>query len=255
MTTTLWARAATVTSLDYRIGVFMLTAVCGLIDACCFLALGGVFAELMTGNLLLLAVSLGSGIAVGQRLVAYLGAILPFCLGAFVAGVVTLRSKSWGARAIGYPTEWAFIVVATIIAVLTTSQVSGSAAEQAILGGDDADREGTPLTARLVIVGLLAFAMGIHNALMRKHGVPDLATNVLTLTLTGFVAETSLSGAPASPRWKRRIGSILIFVVGAAAGAWLLRFHVAAPLIAASVLFTFALWPLVLGQAESGDRA
>jgi len=33
----------------------MITVICGLVDAVCFIGLGGVFAEMMTGNLLLMA--------------------------------------------------------------------------------------------------------------------------------------------------------------------------------------------------------
>jgi len=35
----------------------MISSTCGLVDAVCFLALGGVFAEMMTGNLLLMALN------------------------------------------------------------------------------------------------------------------------------------------------------------------------------------------------------
>jgi uncharacterized membrane protein YoaK (UPF0700 family) len=102
---------------------------------------------------------------------------------------------------------------------------------------------------RPLIVALLAFAMGIHNALMRRHGVPDIATNVLTLTLTGLVSESRWGGGQ-SLHWQRRMLSIALFVLGAATGAWLLRYGVAAPLVAASLIFTLALWPLMHGRAE-----
>jgi hypothetical protein len=49
---------------------------------------------------------------------------------------------------------------------------------------------------------------------------------------------------------QRRLGSIALLVLSAAAGAWLLRFGVAAPLLAASLNFTLALWPLMHGRAE-----
>ena len=42
-------------------GIYMLTAACGLIDAATFLALGGVFAEIMTGNIMFLAFEIGQG--------------------------------------------------------------------------------------------------------------------------------------------------------------------------------------------------
>ncbi len=85
---------------------------------------------------------------------------------------------------------------------------------------------------------------------MRKHGVPDIATNVPTLTLAGLVSESRWAGGP-SPHWQRRVLSITLFVGSAACGAWLLRFGVAAPLLAASAIFTLALWPLMHGRPEA----
>jgi uncharacterized membrane protein YoaK (UPF0700 family) len=41
----------------------MISATCGRVDALCFLALGGVFAEMMTGNLLPMALSIGTTIS------------------------------------------------------------------------------------------------------------------------------------------------------------------------------------------------
>jgi uncharacterized membrane protein YoaK (UPF0700 family) len=234
---------------SYKAGVLTLAVICGLIDCTCLLALGGVFAELMTGNLLLLSVQFGAGVLRPERLGAYAGAIGPFLLGALVAGIASNGRHAHLARVVGYPVEWAFIVAATVLATFWTSSVSGRQAEDVFLVDDLAAHEPTPYWARIVIVALLAFAMGIHNALMRKHGVPDVATNVLTLTLTGLVSDSRLAGGGSS-RWRRRLGSILLFMLGAVAGAWLLQLHVAAPLIAASALFTLALWPLVRGRPE-----
>ena len=39
---------------DIRPGLYLVSAVCGIIDSTCILSLGGVFAEMMTGNLLLM---------------------------------------------------------------------------------------------------------------------------------------------------------------------------------------------------------
>jgi uncharacterized membrane protein YoaK (UPF0700 family) len=36
---------------DVTTGLYLISATCGLVDAVCFLALAGVFAEMMTGNL------------------------------------------------------------------------------------------------------------------------------------------------------------------------------------------------------------
>lgn len=224
---------------EYRAGVFALTGICGLIDVACFVAIGGVFAELMTGNLLLVGISIGTRQFDPSTAALYASAIVPFLLGAFAAGLLTNRRPSHGPRIIGYPVEYVCIVTGTAIAVLThPTQITTPGLYQASDGY---------LLQRLAIIGFLAFAMGIHNAIMRKHGVPDIATNVMTLTLAGLVAESRLAGGPAT-HWQRRLTSVGIFIAGAAFGAWLLRFGVAAPLVAASAIFTIALYPLMKGR-------
>ena len=62
---------------DVTTGLYMISATCGLVDALCFLALGGVFAEMMTGNLLLMALSIGTGSAAGHS-ARYIPAIMAF---------------------------------------------------------------------------------------------------------------------------------------------------------------------------------
>lgn len=227
---------------EYKFGMFALTAICGLVDSACFLALGGVFAELMTGNLLLIAFALARGDLFSAHVVAGLFAILPFALGAFVAGRFANSGHPMGGRLVGYPLEYAAVLLATLLALLMDPRRVGPLEHDLATGGAGE-------WARPVIVGLLAFGMGIHNALMRKHGVPDVATNVLTLTLTGLLSESRWAGG-SSPHWQRRALSVLIFFASAALGAWLLRYGVAAPLVAASLIFTVALWPLMKGRSE-----
>jgi len=227
---------------EYKFGMLALTSICGLVDSACFLALGGVFAELMTGNLLLIAFAVARGELFGAHVVAGLFAIVPFMLGAFVAGLFANGRHPMGGRIIGYPVEYAAVLLATVVALVMDPRRVGPLSQDLATGGSGE-------WARPVIVGLLAFGMGIHNALMRKHGVPDVATNLLTLTMTGLLSESRWAGG-SSPHWQRRTMSVLIFFCSAALGAWLLRFGVAAPLVAASLIFTVALWPLMKGRAE-----
>jgi uncharacterized membrane protein YoaK (UPF0700 family) len=228
---------------EYKHGVFALSAICGFVDAACFLALGGVFAELMTGNLLLIAFAIAAGNLFGAHALACLFAIVPFCIGALAAGAWANGRHPLGARVIGYPVEYAAVLLATLLALVFDPHRVGPLDHDLATGGAGEWQ-------RPMIVALLAFAMGIHNALMRKHGVPDIATNVLTLTMTGLLSESRWAGGR-SPHWQRRLLSIVLFVASAAAGAWLLRYGVAAPLIAASLIFTLALWPLMKGRVEA----
>jgi uncharacterized membrane protein YoaK (UPF0700 family) len=92
-----------------------------------------------------------------------------------------------------------------------------------------------PASAYAVIV-CTAFAMGLRNAIVRKLGVPDLTTTVLTLTITGLAADSSLAGGNGA-RSGRRLLSILAMFAGALAGALLLRgFGMRAPLALAVIL-------------------
>ncbi len=66
--------------------------------------------------------------------------------------------------------------------------------------------------------------------------VPDLTTTVLTLTITGLAADSSIAGG-ANPNWTRRIGSVAAIFLGAAIGGWLVTHGgLVAPLILAGGL-------------------
>jgi hypothetical protein len=90
-------------------------------------------------------------------------------------------------------------------------------------------QQGADLVA---VVALTAAAMGIRNATVRRLGLPDLTTTVLTLTLTGFAADSSIAGGT-NPRPTRRIGSVIAMFSGALVGA-------------APVLHGSLAWPLIM---------
>ncbi len=199
-------------------GLYLISGVCGLVDAVCFLSLGEVFAEMMTGNLLLIMFYVGTG----QPLSAYAAnamAVLVFLLGAIVAGRIVRGPH--GHNRFGFLVEWCLLAVAFGLSLTLPLETS--------------------TLARFVLICTLAFAMGMQNALIRRHGVPDLATNVMTLTLTALVADSTLAGGE-NERWRRRFASITVFALGALLGALLTtRIDPWASLLAALLLFTLAL--------------
>ncbi len=85
------------------------------------------------------------------------------------------------------------------------------------------------------VIALLALAMGVRNATVRRLGVPDLTTTVLTMTLTGLAADSAIAGGSGdgSPR---RIAAVLAMLCGAIAGALLIETGLAAPLLASAAL-------------------
>ncbi len=203
--------------------LYLITGVCGLVDAACFLSMGHVFAEIMTGNMLFLCFVIGTGQSIFGDL-KYLLVIAAFLLGA-AAGGRLLR----GPRAeikIGFAVEWVLLATALMLAALLQPGAAGP--------------------ARDVVTSLLAFAMGMQNALVRRHGVPDLATNVMTLTATALAVDSVPAGGH-NENWRRRFASIAIFLVTASLGAMLTtQFGPWAPLALTVALFTVALTGLIV---------
>jgi uncharacterized membrane protein YoaK (UPF0700 family) len=89
--------------------------------------------------------------------------------------------------------------------------------------------------ARLAITTVLALAMGTQSAIARMSGVADLNTTVVTMMITGLVAESPLAGGT-GPRWPRRVLALLLLVCGAALGAVLVPVHPGWPLLLATAL-------------------
>lgn len=86
------------------------------------------------------------------------------------------------------------------------------------------------------LIALTAFAMGLRNATVRKLGVPDLTTTVLTMTLTGLASESAV-GDGSGHRSPRRTAAVIAMLAGAALGAWLVIHHgLGIPLLLAAVL-------------------
>jgi uncharacterized membrane protein YoaK (UPF0700 family) len=81
------------------------------------------------------------------------------------------------------------------------------------------------------VIALLALAMGVRNATVRKLAVPDLTTTVMTLTLTGLVADPA-GGAPRNSR--RRSGAVVALLLGALVGALLEKHNLALALVVAA---------------------
>jgi len=181
-----------------------LTGVTGLVDAVSFLALGHVFTANMTGNIVFLGFAMAGvpEVSAGRSLTA----LLAFLLGALVGGKVLAKSRADAIQAslILFGLEIAFLASAMFAAI---------------------GYHGSPSPASIsayLITSFTAVAMGMRNAAVRKLGVVDLTTTVLTLTTTGLAADSSLAGGT-NPRWQRRLGSILAMFAGAAAGAILVR--------------------------------
>jgi uncharacterized membrane protein YoaK (UPF0700 family) len=193
-----------------------LTAVTGLVDADSYLKLGHVFVANMTGNVVFLgfAIAGAGGLSVGASL---------FAIAAFLAG--SIGGGRLGAR-LG-DNRATLLVAATSIQAVAVAVAAGLAAAVG-------DHPGRPARDGLIV--LLAVAMGLQNAVARRLAVPDLTTTVLTLTLTGIGADSSIAGGPGA-KSGRRLLAVAAMLLGALAGGLLaLHVSIAAPLAAATAV-------------------
>jgi uncharacterized membrane protein YoaK (UPF0700 family) len=204
----------------------LLTATTGLVDAVSFLGLGNVFTANMTGNIVFLAFGIAG--APGLPITASIVALASFLLGAVGGGRLATRMMN-RPRA-----RW--LAIAT-------------AGEAILLFGATLAAVGIELNASLVrrwpIIALTALAMGLRNATARRLNIADLTTTLLTLTLTGLGADSTIAGG-GNPRVPRRAGAILAMFVGALVGGWFVLHHgIVWPLGLACGCATFATVVLV----------
>jgi uncharacterized membrane protein YoaK (UPF0700 family) len=77
--------------------------------------------------------------------------------------------------------------------------------------------------------------MGTRNAAVRKLAIPDLTTTVLTLTITGIGADSSLANGN-NPRLARRVASVAAMFFGAALGAVVIHYSISVALWLATAI-------------------
>ena len=91
---------------------------------------------------------------------------------------------------------------------------------------------------RFTVIALLAVSMGARNAAVRRLGVADMTTTVLTTTLTGLASDSSFAGGN-NPNVSHRVITVVSMFVGAVVGAALtVHVHPALALGVAAVIVT-----------------
>ncbi len=195
--------------------LLVLTFTTGLVDAASFLGLGHVFTANMTGNIVLLGFGIaGSG---GLPVIAPLISLGAFLFGAGAGGALAARTEGHDpdhlARALAV--EVAVIGTAVVVATLIDVQPSH-------FSGD-------------LVIAMLAFAMGVRNAIVRRIGAADLTTTVLTMTLTGLAADSPAAGGSGKGS-VRKITAVAAMLTGAVMGALLLKTSLPLPLAVAAAL-------------------
>jgi uncharacterized membrane protein YoaK (UPF0700 family) len=177
--------------------MLVMTATSGVVDAVSILSLGHVFVANMTGNLLFIGLAFGGarGFSLSTSLVA---------LGSFGAGVILCRTLT-ASRPLSrllilrdaMAVEVAFLAAALILALVS--------------------RPNPPLGLRDVMAGMCAVALGMQNGVVRRLGVPDLTTSVMTRTLVGLLWDAGGHREVTV----RQVSSVASLVIGAILGATL----------------------------------
>lgn len=192
-----------------------LTFVTGIVDAVSFLALGQVFSAMQTGNVIFLGFGLaGTADAPTAAPLVGLGA---FLLGGGVAGLLARKEARLEGSGLvpALAGEVALLAAAAVVAVVV-----------------DVDRGHF---SAYLLIAMLSLAMGLRNTVVRGFGGPNLATTVLNLSLSAMTTHAPLSLASGEDLGERAGGFVAI-LVGAAAGALLLRVTPALPLATAAAI-------------------
>ncbi|HWF14646.1 MAG TPA: YoaK family protein [Acidimicrobiales bacterium] len=188
-------------SITLQAVLLCLTTTTGIIDAVCYLGMGHVLVANMTGNIVFLGLALAG--AKGFTISSFLVALGSFLVGATIGGrlgkVLDAHRRRW--------LTTASVIQAGLAAAAALAVVAG------VLGPTG--------TARLWVIALLGAGTGVQNATIRRLAIPDLTTSVLTMTITGLGADSTLGGGN-HPRRSRRLESIAAMLIGALVGGALM---------------------------------
>ncbi|MCO1594611.1 DUF1275 domain-containing protein [Micromonospora sp. RHAY321] len=205
--------------------VVVLTFLTGSADALGFLALGGAFASVMTGNMVLLGLSAGRGeadlaLTSGCAIISFIVGVLA---GARLVGSARPDDPVWPRRV-----TWALgLELLVFVVFLVVWEISLPTHDEHV---------------HLALLMLSAVALGVQSSAIQRFGVPGLSSTYLTGTLTSLIA-----GVAARSPWRSlrpKVQVLLALMTGAAVGA-LVALHL--PALAPALLIV----PLVLVIAVS----
>ncbi|GAA2023578.1 YoaK family protein [Nocardioides kribbensis] len=203
--------------------MLVLTFTTGIVDAVGYLGLDRVFTGNMTGNVVILGMAI-----VGADDLPVLGpvvALVGFMAGAALGGRVLRRAGgAWTRRTTLLFTAVAVVCVGLGVLLLALGETPGETPAEAVA---------LPVTAAL------GAAMGVQAATARFIAVKDVTTVVVTSTITGLAADSVL-GSGKGGGSGRRVLAVALILLGAAAGAALLRWHLGAGLVVAGGLVALA---------------
>ncbi|MDO8731336.1 MAG: YoaK family protein [Actinomycetota bacterium] len=218
----------------FTIGLLMLTASTGMIDAASYIALDRVFTGNMTGNVLFIGFSL-----IGVDGIPFLNNL--FALAGFIVGAVIGARTNRRSERLGFELAGGLVLVASSAITMAISIYWHFT-------------PGLAGAEQIILTTLLAGLMGAQVASVRPIGNSDITTVVVTSTITNLARESRLAGH-GQPRhvWMRRSAAIAAIGIGGALGA-LLVIHVGGPssLVLAAATSAVATALLILGSRIHG---
>jgi uncharacterized membrane protein YoaK (UPF0700 family) len=183
--------------------VVLLTLTTGAVDVTSFLALGNVFSSVITGNLVLLGVAAGVG---RPELAVHSGvALAGYVLGVLAGAPLAARRHHQATRT--WPPS-VTVTLAVELVILLVFCVGWELAGTHPSGG-----------SQLVLVVVLAAAMGLQAAAVRRLG--QMSTTYLTSTLTALVAGLVTGSKPDG--MARSLGVLATLIIGAIVASVLLE--------------------------------
>jgi uncharacterized membrane protein YoaK (UPF0700 family) len=180
-----------------------LTVAAGAVDAISYLGLGGIFTANMTGNMVLLAIAVGSG--AGPQALRAGVSLIAFSAGVFVSARIIRAPQAaslWPRRITTTLTVVALLQGGVLAGWLATSAHPSGAVE----GG---------------LIALSALAMGAQGSAIRTMNVSGVSTTWLTGTLVGLVTQIAVRSGSRGEK-ALRAGVLIALLAGAAAAAVLL---------------------------------
>ncbi|CAA9494885.1 MAG: hypothetical protein AVDCRST_MAG38-2862 [uncultured Solirubrobacteraceae bacterium] len=215
-----WSGADDPPRRELPLVLLLLTFTTGLLDAVSYLGLGRVFSGIQTGNLVVLGFALAGtpGFSIAGPALSLAAFFAGAALGGRLANRLSRIHRRWLA-----------------LALLVEALLVGLGALAAM---------GLPLEAlgdwrTYAIIALLAGAMGLRSATIRRLAAPEVTTTVLTSTITSLATDAgTLSAAPGRQAWQ--LTTIAIRLLGAVAGAVLLRSSLILPLAVVTGLIVTA---------------
>jgi uncharacterized membrane protein YoaK (UPF0700 family) len=195
-----------------------LTLLTGATDATTFLKLGNVFTSVMTGNMVLMGLSIGRGdvAAFGHAAVAVVSYIVGTVVGSRIVGQPRTDDRIWPAA-------------------LTAALLVEFALFAVVAGGWWGTHSGPTGTVQTLLLIMSTLALGIQSSAILRLNVSGLSTTYLTGTLTtvvnALVVKRSVRGNG------RSVCVLCALVVGAALGSLLAtKVPAAAPVVPLIIL-------------------